>query len=44
MNRMNIVDPLEPFELTCHECNLKDGVESCKEDIVVEKEEIIKKN
>ena len=33
------------FELTCHECTSKDEVEHYKEDIGVEKEElIIKKN
>ena len=41
---MNIVDPLKPCEITYHECTSKDEVESCKEDIVFEEEELIKKN
>ena len=33
----------EAFELTCHECTSKDEVKRYKEDIVVEKEELIMK-
>ena len=40
---MNKVDALEACESTWHECTLKDEVEHCKEDNVVEKEELIMK-
>ena len=43
MEIMNIVDPPVICELTVHECILKDDVKGCKEDIVVEIEESIKK-
>ena len=31
----------EVFESTCHECTSKDEIENYKEDIVVEKDELI---
>ena len=39
---MNKVDA-EACESTCHECTSKEEVENDKEDIVIEKEELIKK-
>ena len=40
---INKVDAFGACDSTCHECISEDEVENYKEDIVVEKEEIIKK-
>ena len=41
--RERIYHLYEACELTCHECTPKDYVETYKNNIVVEKEELIKK-
>ena len=38
---MNKVDALQACESNCHECTSKDELKNYKEDIVVEKEELI---
>ena len=40
---MSKVHAVQACESTCHECTPKDEVKSYKEDIVVMKEELIKK-